>query len=84
MKITKEQLKTMPLFLNQRTRALYFGKNFYVNGIKINIETNSIKEFRKFFNQSFMVAKNLDHKSILLLYMLFKKEYVVFKRKFVI
>ena len=80
----KERLKRTPLFLNQRTRALYFGKNFYINGIQINIETNSIKEFRKFFNESTIKAENLDIKSILLLFQLFKKEYIVFKRKFII
>ena len=74
----------MPLFFNQRSRSLYFGKNFYVNGIKIEIENNSIKEFRKFLNESTMQAKNLNNKSILLLYKLYKKEYIVFKRKFVI
>ena len=84
LKKFKEQLKRMPLFLNQRTRALFFGKNFYMNGMKIDIETNSMKEFRKFFNDSTMQAKNLDNKSILLLYKLFKKEYIVFERKFVI
>jgi 50S ribosomal protein L16 3-hydroxylase len=55
-----------------------------MNGTKIEIEANSMKEFRKFFNESTMQAKNLDNKIIFLLYKLYKKEYVVFKRKFVI
>jgi 50S ribosomal protein L16 3-hydroxylase len=55
-----------------------------MNGIKIDIETNLMKEFRKFFNESSIKAKNFDNKSILLLYKLYKKEYIVFKRKFVI
>ena len=84
LKKFKERLKRMPLFLNQRTRALYFGKNFYMNGIKIDIKANSMKEFKKFFNKSTIKAENLDNKSILLLFQLFKKEYIVFKRKFVI
>ena len=84
LKKFKDKLKRMPLFLNQMTRALYFGKNFYINGIKIDIETNSKKEFRKFFNESTIMAKNLNDKSTLILYKLFKKEYIVFKRKFII
>ena len=84
LKKFKEQLKKMPLFLNQKTKALYLGENFYINGIKINVEPSSIKEFKKFFNKQIMDASKIDNKSILLLFKLFKKEYIVFKRKFVI
>jgi len=84
LKKFKEQLKKMPLFLNQKTKALYLGENFYINGIKINVEPSSIKEFKKFFNKQIMDASKIDNKSILLLFELFKKEYIAFKRKFVI
>ncbi|MGA0448315.1 MAG: cupin domain-containing protein [Methylophilaceae bacterium] len=84
LKKFKEQLKKLPLFLNQKSKALYFGVNFYINGIKINVEPSSIKEFKRFFNKQIIDASKIDNKSILLLFKLFKKEYIVFKRKFVI
>ena len=60
--ISLEKFKTFKkntTFFKSKDKALYFGKNFAINGIQINIETNSIKEFRKFFNESTIKAEKL-------------------------
>ena len=78
------QLKRKSLYLNQKTKALYLGNNFYINGIKINVEPCSSKKFKNFFDEGVIDASTFNDKTILLLLSLFKKEFIVFKRKFII
>lgn len=74
--------KKYKLFINQRTRSVFHNDHIFMNGHKLVLEDNFYKDMLNFIISSEMEINRISEVNLRLLYSLFKKNYIVFRRQF--